>query len=60
MNRNTKVDQVYCIKCHDWHNVSDVVHIRIEPEYQGHETLFYTCPISKGNISSIIHIGHDE
>ena len=59
-NKNNSVDQVYCVKCHDYHNVSDVERIRIEAEYQGNETLFYTCPVFKETVSSIIHVGENE
>ena len=53
--KDKTIDQVYCIKCHDYHNVSDVEHIRIEPEYQGYDSLFYKCPVFGKTVSSVIH-----
>ena len=57
MNKDNTVDQVYCTKCRDYHNVSEVEHIKLEPEYQGYDTLVYTCPVFKETVSSVIHKG---
>ena len=54
-NRNENKNQIYCIKCRDYHDVNEVKHHKIEEEYQGNETLFFTCPISKELVSSIIY-----
>lgn len=54
-NKDNTVDQVYCVKCYDYHNVDEVEHLKIEEEYQGSETLFYTCPVTKETVSSLIH-----
>lgn len=55
-NRNENVDQVYCTKCFDYHDVTDVDYIKVEAEYQGHTTLFYVCPVHKEEVSSLIHV----
>ena len=55
--KDKTIDQVYCIKCRDYHNVCDVEHIRIEEEYQGYDSLFYKCPVSNETVSSVIHKG---
>ena len=54
-NKNNNVDQVYCTKCYDYHNVSDVEPHKIEEEYQGHESLIFKCPNFKEVVKSIIH-----
>jgi hypothetical protein len=57
MNKNSTIDQVYCKKCFDYHNVSDVEKIKIEEEYQGYDSLHFVCPVHKENMLSVIHKG---
>lgn len=55
MNKNNNVDQVYCTKCYDYHDVEVVETLKREEEYQGYDSLVYTCPVFKEVVSSVIH-----